>query len=227
MPFAFMNEYEPVAISRRNLPHWEQAEKTFFITFRTFDSLPEAAMAEWLDARDRWLRKRGINPASKNWQAALARLPERSRREFRETFSDRLEDMLDDCHGECVLRGPELAKIVADALLHFDGDRYHLGDFVVMPNHVHLVVQFLAPDVLKPQCKSWKKYTAGEINEALGRRGHFWQDESYDHLVRDPEEFFHYREYIANNPAKANLNSGEYWHYKSPKADQFVAQGLV
>ncbi len=157
--------------------------------------------------------------------AAVAGLPERDRREFAETFSRRLDEFLDDCHGECLLRRPQFAEIVARALLHFDGERYHMGDFVVMPNHVHLMVQFLGADGLKRQCRSWKKFSAREIHEKLGRHGHFWQDESYDRLVRDPEEFFHYREYIAIKPKKARLKSGEFWYYKSPKADQFAEQG--
>jgi len=218
MTFAFLDPWEDISITRRRLPHWEQDGKTYFITFRTIDSMPERVVAAWRDERDRWLGKHGINPTDEEWHSELGKLPGSVRYEFHSVFSERFHEFLDDCHGECLLRQPELAAIVARGLLHFDGDRYEMGDFVVMPNHVHLLVQFLAPDQLKKQGRSWKKYMAVEINKSLGRRGHFWQGESYDHLVRGPEEFLHYREYIASNPLKAKLKSGEYWHYQSTKA---------
>jgi type I restriction enzyme R subunit len=122
-------------------------------------------------------------------------------------------DYLDRGHGECVLKRPELAGVVARSLRHFDAQRYHLGDFVVMPNHVHVLVCLLGDTELESLCYSWKKFTAAEINRALGRKGRFWQEESFDHLVRSPEQFDHLRRYIADNPRKAGLSSGEslYW----------------
>lgn len=88
-----------------------------------------------------------------------------------------------------------------------------MGDFVVMPNHVHLLVQFLEAVDMQRQCESWKHFTATLINRELGRTGHFWQGESFDHLVRSPEQFEALRQYIAENPRQANLREGEYLHY--------------
>ncbi|HKA05683.1 MAG TPA: transposase [Gemmataceae bacterium] len=143
-------------------------------------------------------------------------MPEHLESEYRSFISERWEKRLDECHGECVLRCTELAKIVGDSLLHFDGDRYTMGDFVVMPNHVHLLVSFPGEDQLKSQCRSWKKYSATEINKRLNRRGEFWQVESFDHLIRSPEAFDGYRRYIARNPLWANLSQGEYLYYRAP-----------
>jgi type I restriction enzyme R subunit len=122
---------------------------------------------------------------------------------------------LDRGCGACVLKRPAVARIVADNLRHFDGQRYQLGDFVVMPNHVHLLVCLLGRTDLEQQCYSWKKYTATKINRALGQRGRFWHEESFDHLVRSPEEFEHLRRYIVDNPKEAHLREGEYllWQY--------------
>jgi type I restriction enzyme R subunit len=77
------------------------------------------------------------------------------RQQFAQEFNRVREDFLDTCHGRCVLRRPELAKIVADSLLHFDGERYRMGDFVVMPNHVHLLASFPMEESMKLQCDSW------------------------------------------------------------------------
>jgi type I restriction enzyme R subunit len=124
---------------------------------------------------------------------------------------------LDRGHGACVLRRPDLARIVADSLLHFDDARYQLGDFVVMPNHVHLIVGLLGETVIEEQCYSWKKFTATKINKVLNRTGRFWQEESFDHLVRSAEQFEAIQRYIADNPIFARLSEGAYFHYRRPK----------
>ena len=73
------------------------------------------------------------------------------------------------CHGRCLLGRAELAQIVADSLLHFDTDRYRMGDFVVMPNHVHFLAAFASANAMKEQFGSWLHYTAFRINQRIGR----------------------------------------------------------
>ncbi len=123
-------------------------------------------------------------------------------------------ESLDKCHGACLLRKPEISAIVADNLLHGDGQDYELSDFVVMPNHVHVLAQFRSEGALKSCCQNWKHYTSRKINAFLGRSGNFWQEESFDHLVRSPEQFDYLRGYIARNPDAAGLCIGEYRHYQ-------------
>jgi REP element-mobilizing transposase RayT len=101
------------------------------------------------------------------------------------------------------------AKIVADALRHFDGERCELASFVVMPNHVHVLMQCLGEHRMKAQVTAWKKYSARCLHEALGRKGHFWLGETYDHIVRSREQFEHYQRYIRENPVKAKLGVDE------------------
>ncbi len=124
---------------------------------------------------------------------------------------------LDRGHGQCVLRRPELAKVVAESLQHFDGSRYHLADFVVMPNHVHLLCCLLGETEIEAQCTSWKHFTAVKVNQVLGRKGRFWQEESFDHLVRSPEQFAYFQSYIARNPVVAGLSEGSFLHSTYPK----------
>jgi type I restriction enzyme R subunit len=200
------------------LPHWYQPGVTCFVTFRTDDSMPREAANLWRRRRDDWLRRHHISPAIPKWRAKLRELPEAQQAEFHSTFTREYEEHLDRGHGECALRRPELAKRVANCLRHFDGIRYKLGDFVVMPNHVHLLVCLSGDTDIESQCTSWKKYSAIQINRALGRKGRFWQEESFDHLVRSPEQFDRLRRYIADNPVKAALQSGEYVHYRCPES---------
>ena len=212
-PFAFLDPTREISVTEHNLPHWEQPGATYFITFRTADSMPASVVREWLHVRDAWLRVHSIHPDDEDWHFRLRGLPEAQQREFHREFSRRFHEDLDRGHGECLLRQPRLAGIVAASLRHFDGERYLLGDFVVMPNHVHLLVRLFGGEgAVKQQCRSWKKFTATEINRVLGRRGHFWQAESYDHMVRDAEEFAAFQNYIASNPVKARLREGEYLH---------------
>ncbi len=213
MPFLFFDQEQEVAISHRSLPHWHQFGVTYFVTFRTGDSLPAPVLARWVAERDAWLRRHGIDPST-NWQETLRGLSAALQKEFHRTFSEAFEDYLDAGYGDCLLGRSDLARVVADSLLHFDGQRYHMGDFVVMPNHVHLLVCLLGENDLDVQCKSWKHYTATQINKRIGRRGHLWQPEGFDHIVRSEDRFMGFRRYIADNPRKANLCPGQYLLYQ-------------
>jgi len=217
MSFELFDPQRELRITGGHLPHWYQPGVTYFITWRTDDSLPKEVAELWYRRRDNWLRRHGINPAIGNWQERLGSLSDVLQRQFHATFSHEFMEHLDKGDGECVLRRPELAQIIADSLHHFDGQRYHLGDFVVMPNHVHLLVCLLGQTDLAEQCYSWKKYTATKINRALGRKGRFWQEESFDHLVRSPEQFNYLRRYIGDNPNKANLPQGECILWRRPE----------
>jgi type I restriction enzyme R subunit len=88
-----------------------------------------------------------------------------------------------------------------------------MSDFVVMPNHVHLLAAFADEKGMLEQCDSWKHYTAREINRRLGRSGRLWQQDGFDHLVRSTRHYEAFRRYIADNPKKARLKSGEFVHY--------------
>jgi type I restriction enzyme R subunit len=190
-------------------PHWSQAGAVVFITFRAHDSIPREVIDRWDREKQEWLRLRGRDSGA-HWSAIIPTLPEKDRADFQKTFDRCREAFLDSCHGRCLLGRPELSKIVADSLLHFDGQRYRMGDFVVMPNHVHLLAVFPTADAMKGQCDSWLHYMAFRINQAVGERGKFWQQEPFDHLVPSPGQYEYLRQYIVNNPRKAGLTPGEY-----------------
>jgi type I restriction enzyme R subunit len=191
-----------------SLPHWYQPRVTYFITFRTEDSIPLDVSRRRHAQRFEWLRDHRVN----DFEVDFIRLPIQQRKEFHERFSREYLETLDKGLGDCVLAQPELSSIVADSLFHFDTIRYHLGDFVVMPNHVHLIACLLGDTEIKSQCRSWKRFTARRINSALNRNGRFWQEESFDHLIRSPEQFAAVVQYIEQNPRK--LNFDEYFHYR-------------
>ncbi len=146
-----------------------------------------------------------------DWRTAFGKLSENDQRSFERANARKLFRCLDESHGACVLRSPEMAGIVRDALLFFAGQRYELGEFVIMPNHVHL---FIAPREeweLETVMQSLKRYCARQINAALKRNEmSLWQKSFYDHIVRDEAELARCREYIRLNPMRARLRDGEY-----------------
>ncbi len=195
--FRPFDPHAAVTITRRNLPHWRQAGGTYFVTFRLADSLPAPLLAEWRADFTAWSRHH-----PQPWD-------ESTEKEYDSRFATRLERWLNEGHGSCLLRQPENAGLVAEALRHFDGDRYVLDAFVVMPNHVHAIVKPLGQHELSDILHSWKSFTAKEIKKRTGT-AEVWMEESYDHVVRDWDALQAVRLYVRENPAKANLGRGEF-----------------
>ena len=134
--FEIFDKHEAFSIRHGSLPHWYQPDVTYFVTFRTDDSVPQKLIVAWHRRREEWLRRHHIEPKNADWKALLHQTPELEHR-FHSEFTQEFMQYLDRGYGACVLSETRLARIVYDALLHFDGDRYSMGDFVVMPNHVH------------------------------------------------------------------------------------------
>jgi type I restriction enzyme R subunit/putative DNA methylase len=119
--------------------------------------------------------------------------------------------------GPMWLKSPSIATIVMDALTHGESQRglYRILAFVVMSNHVHLLIETIEP--LQKITRLLKGYTARCANLVLGRTGQaFWQDESFDHWVRNSGEQGRIIQYIENNPVTAGLvNKPEDWAWSS------------
>ncbi len=203
------------------LPHFDSTQVIQFITFRLADSLPQE-------------RLRQI-------EEELASLPESEQDPERRK---KMEHWLDAGMGCCALKHPEVAKVVQDAFLKFDGERYKLIAWCIMPNHVHVLIQ---PKIqLGKIVQSRKSYTgrwAIERNKALGlgipsdevdregprddasveleldtprAPGRFWMRDYWDRFVRNEEHFYNVVKYIHENPVKAGLcNAPEEWQWSS------------
>jgi len=181
--------------SRGYLPHWETPGGVYFITFRLADALP-AAVVEDLRRKREEMEKRAAEQGRLSWI---------ERQEISRLFCLRTDRYLDAGMGRCELRDPRAARIVVDSLRYFDSERYRLKKLCAMPNHVHVIVRPFEGWTLSSILHSWKSYTAHEINRALGRRGRLWQEESFDHLIRDDRELATLSDYVLSNPAQAGL----------------------
>jgi Rad3-related DNA helicase/REP element-mobilizing transposase RayT len=179
-----------------NLPHWTRGGAIYSVVFRLADSLPQQVLNDWVAERDE-LMKKAASPQPQFSREELER--------FQELHSEKIQRHLDAGYGECLLRDAAVAQIVADALTKFDGNRYQLLAWCVMPNHVHVVMQPIGEFKLSGILHSWKSFTAHAANKYLKRSGLFWQKESYDHLVRDENDLYRCVEYVWNNPDQAKL----------------------
>jgi REP element-mobilizing transposase RayT len=206
----YFDATEAVGDLSGNLPHWRQEGVTYFVTFRLADSLPQAKLKQWTEERDEWME---AHPDPHD---------EQTRAEYYRMFPERLQNWLDAGHGSCVLALPTVKKLVADALRHFDGDRYRLIEYIVMPNHVHALVAPQGEHTLSDILHSWKSFTAHEIlkvdeasrlvpkRQRTSRDGsstlvnRVWQQESFDHIVRNAAQMERIRQYIRDNPREAD-----------------------
>jgi putative transposase len=179
---------------QRHLPHWRQAGATYFLTFRLADSIPQEKLELLRLLRLDWERKHRPPFKDEQWQEL-----------WRETFR-RVDRWLDQGMGGCCLKERQASAIVAEALQHFDNERYELDCYVIMPNHVHVAVRPFEEDkeALARITHSWKRHTSREINLCLGRDGTLWEDESYDRIIRDAEHLWRVVQYIGDNPARGN-----------------------
>ena len=174
-----------------NLPHWEQGETCVFVTFRLADSIPQSKLGQWKEERDDWLARH-----PQPWS-------DEEKSEYLAEFGNVLEKWLDDGLGSCALGQPDNRELVCQALHHFDGERYILYAFAVMPNHVHALFSPIDDFGASETLHSWKSFTAHKAVRANGASGPFWQKESWDRLIRDYRHFSKVIRYIARNPRNA------------------------
>lgn len=172
--------------SRGYLPHLDADQTIQFISFRLHDAVPANIIEQWKEELH-WTEK----TASNSKEAA--------------TLRKKIEEYQDSGKGACYLRDERIAALVQDTLKRFDGERYRLIAWCVMPNHVHLLVEAKTGYPLSDTVHSWKSFSAHKANDLLGRKGKFWMPDYFDRFIRDGKHFVASCEYIRQNPVKAGL----------------------
>jgi REP element-mobilizing transposase RayT len=202
--------------TRGYLPHVKREGASYFVTFRLADSLPKEVLLQIQAERaERLHRFHAQRDAAK--KLGTASPPLETLDEIERDYFRKLESYLDKGAGECWLKRPEIAKLVADALRFFENERYRLDAWVVMSNHVHVVLWPMPNHILSAIVQSWKRFTAREANKLLNRTGEtFWQPEPFDHWIRNEAEHARCCGYVVNNPVKARLCvAPEDWQWSS------------
>ena len=155
-PVPFYNPDFDVDEHRRNLPHWQQGEAWVFVTWRLGDSLPKVKLDQWKEERAIWLSHHP-EPWDRKTEA-----------EYHDRFSRQIDEWLDQGSGSCVLKEPANANIVARALRHFDGERYAIAAFVVMPNHVHVLFRLLGDHALAVVAETGRNRLDQPVRQQFG-----------------------------------------------------------
>lgn len=177
----------------RHLPQLDQPGAIYFVTFRLADSVAQRVLKRWLHEREGWRRSH-----PEPWDEGTSQ-------EYRSLFTVQMERWLDAGHGNCVLREERCRKELTERLLFKHGIDYDLGDWVMMPNHVHVLLQPLEGKPLHEILKSIKGVSARNLNRVLGKTGSLWMDESFSHIVRSLDQLKKFQRYIWMNPQKAGL----------------------
>lgn len=198
---------------RRRLPHWDVDDATYFVTTCLAGSIPAQGRIRLNELRQKLeIRPRPDGMTTMQWDDHKHKL----------VFAQ-FDNLLDMEPAVRHLENSEAASEVENCVRHFAGDRYDLLAYVVMPSHFHMLfhprsswIELLVekekntgkPSRRTPRqqiMKSVKGYSAFRCNRLLGLSRTFWQDESYDHVVRDEDELFRIIDYIESNPVKASL----------------------
>ena len=229
------------------LPHYDAANKYQMITYRLADSLPKEVYGSISPPGSTGgspvkthtlikpgstggspVKNSGGSPVKPSFETKNATLERRKA----------IESLLDKGYGSCILKNPKIAQIVIDNWQYFDGERYDLIAYVVMPNHVHLLIKTYEGWPLSKVVHSWKSFTAHEIKKVLDKEDRMgggkdntgeppvlpgegfpvkvWQIEYWDRFIRDEKHFNSALSYIFENPCKAGLcEKPEDWPWTS------------
>ena len=211
---------------RRKLPHIQPPNATLFVTFRLAGSIPKSVLEQWKQEK-RWLEAE-IDRTGRIADSSPAEIDQQQKarvQEFHRRWFVKFEEILHkEETGPVWMKDPRIADLIQASLHYRDGKVFRLDSYSIMSNHMHTMFKpFLNERSLRVVAgsnplmyesvdptlgvimKSLKGYTAYEANRILGRKGEFWEAESYDHFVRDEAELARIINYVLNNPVKAGL----------------------
>lgn len=179
------------------LPHFDAPGTIQFITFRLADSIPINLLREW--------------------KKEVTRFPDDAQSD---ALRARIETYLDRGYGSCVLGHPAMAATLQNTFEYYNGKRYQLLDWVIMPNHVHVLIR---PDYSLPRIvQAWKTYSARWAIQNAGKldlklpTATFWMRGYWDRYIRNEDHLMAAIHYIQQNPVKAGLcQKAEDWEWSS------------
>lgn len=189
IPNPYLDKDQPIDIhDSRDLPHWNQKSKFQFVTFRLADSLPQSKIEELKLIKDRFEQ---ANP--KPWT-------EQTLQQYYKLIGPIEDKLLDNGLGSCILKMKNARDILSSSIMYFDNVKYEVIAFVIMPNHVHLLLRLLDNHTISECMHSIKSYSAKMINRLLNGTGSIWMKEYFDRMIRGEDHLRHCINYIIKNP---------------------------
>jgi REP element-mobilizing transposase RayT len=204
----------------RKLPHWQPSGATFFVTMRLAGSIPKHIIAQIKAQKD--IDEETIRHKLKDTPNELGVALYNLEKQYYGIF----DKYLDSANEPYWLKIPKIATIIADSIDFFEKKDKQLTNhaYCIMPNHLHWVFTLNEDaDVLYTILQRMKRHTARQSNIILKRDGHFWERESYDHIIRDANEFDNIVLYTLQNPVKAGfVKNWEDWNFSFVCKDFFL-----
>ena len=192
----FSNPYydkdEAKTVTVGHLPHISERQKLYAVTFRLHDSLPHGTVRAYMEDCKRTFGD--DTPSFKTKREVL--------------LHEKMMTAMDAGYGECLLKDKDARNIVEEAFEHVDNNMAMVHAYVIMPNHVHVVIETLGGTDIQQVMHSLKSYTAQKINTLMLREGSVWQREYFDRIIRNEAHYINAINYIRDNPR--HCNDGEY-----------------
>ena len=184
----FLDRHKPIHETKGNLPHWTQYGKITFITFHLADSLPKHAI-DFMQAEYESLKRLSENSECPQNAARLKAIRH-----------NQLEKYLDKGYGSCLLRNVLYRNIIVGTLNHDNRLAYILHSYVIMPNHVHLLIEPIGSATIQNITQTIKSVSSHNINKLTHQKGNIWQKEYFDRIIRNEDHYMRVLDYIRNNP---------------------------
>lgn len=181
------------------VPEWTLDRAIYHVSLHLADSVPASEREAWIALRTELAAKsKGESrPLTADESDMLKTL-----------YGERIEKYLAAGYGDCLLRNPKAATALLEVLEHDNGRDYALHCLAIMPNHLHVIVQFAESDKLRPAVEQWKRISSHKINHACGHNGQVWTNGSYTRIIRTHDEYMRQVSYVVANPEVAGLRDG-------------------
>lgn len=184
----FCNSKEWFHIDRSDiLPHLYQPNKLYFVTFRLSDSIPKEVLTK-------------IREESQLLKAQLKESDSELLRNYNQKLMATIDKYIDSGYGSQYFITPEIRQLMVDTLMECHQKDYYIYDYVLMPNHIHLLIRTGAIKTLTELISQIKRKSAFRINQHLSRTGDVWHRNFFDVIIRSWQHLRSVQNYIKSNP---------------------------
>ncbi len=187
-PSLFLDREEDINYFKGNLPHWDQPDKLQFLTLHLGDSLPRHVCEDFKRRKEIWLSQ---HPSP--WD-------ETTRKEYVKEFYGKYNNLLDQGYGSCVLKDTAVCQMLHSLFDAYDNQSWNVWAFVIMPNHIHFLIQVINNAQLKKSINSFKNASSHRLCKIIPEYPTpVWHGEYFDTIIRNELHFRNVIKYLWKN----------------------------